>query len=118
MEGFRGSYGSVKDYARTIAPGKACIWEYTYDLLTSVEKKRAIDFLFLLSRADPPVISRSRTEQFFRDAGRVISIAPQPDRDMPCAARPATSASAAVDRPDHASSRPDDPAPDGPVIRC
>lgn len=54
-EGFRGSYGSVKDYAR------------------------AIDFLFLLSRADPPVISRSRTEQFFRDAGRVISITPKPD---------------------------------------
>lgn len=55
-EGFRGSYGSVKDYAR------------------------AIDFLFLLSRVDPPVISRSRTERFFRDAGRVISIAPKPDR--------------------------------------
>src|ERR1700736_5733525 len=79
-EGFRGSYGSVKDYARTIAPDKACIWEYAYDLLTSLEKKRAIDFLFLLSRADPPVISRSRTEQFFRDAGRVISVAPKPDR--------------------------------------
>ena len=43
-EGFRGSYGSVTDYARTIAPDKACIWEYAYDLLTSLEKKRAIDF--------------------------------------------------------------------------
>src|SRR5712672_4822100 len=79
-EGFRGSYGSVKDYARTIAPDKICIWEQGLHLLTSVEKKRAIDFLFLLSRADPPVISRSRTEQFFRDAGRVINIAPKPDR--------------------------------------
>ena len=79
-EGFRGSYGSVKDYARLIASDKNCIWEYAYDLLTSLEKKRAIDFLFLLSRVDPPVISRSRTERFFRDAGRVISIAPKPDR--------------------------------------
>jgi transposase len=79
-EGFRGSYGSVTDYARLIPPDKSCIWEYAYDLLTSLEKKRAIDFLFLLSRADPPVISRSRTERFFRDAGRVISIAPKPDR--------------------------------------
>src|SRR5580704_8569532 len=79
-EGFRGSYGSVKDYARLIASDKNCIWEYAYDLLTSLEKKRAIDFLFLLSRADPPVISRSRTEQFFRDAGRLISIASKPDR--------------------------------------
>jgi len=79
-ESFRGSYGSVSDYARSIAPDDVCIWEYAYDLLTSLEKKRAIDFLFLLSRADPPVISRSRTEQFFRDAGRVINIAPKPDK--------------------------------------
>jgi transposase len=81
-EGFSGGYSSVKDYASLIAtePDKARIWEYAYDLLTSLEKKRAIDFLFLLSRADPPVISRSRTEQFFRDAGRVIRIAPKPDR--------------------------------------
>jgi transposase len=81
-EGFSGSYSSVKDYASAIAtePDEARIWEYAYDLLTSLEKKRAIDFLFLLSRADPPVISRSRTEQFFRDAGRLISIASKPDR--------------------------------------
>ena len=78
-EGFRGSYGSVKDYARPIAPDSACIWEYAYDLLVSLEKKRAIDFLFLLSRADPPVISAERTEQFFRDAGRVVSVTPKPD---------------------------------------
>ena len=70
----------MSDYARSIAPDDVCIWEYAYDLLTSLEKKRAIDFLFLLSRADPPVISRSRTEQFFRDAGRVINIAPKPDK--------------------------------------
>jgi hypothetical protein len=34
-EGFRGSYGSVKDYARPIEPDKGCIWEYAYDLLTT-----------------------------------------------------------------------------------
>ena len=80
-EDFRGSYGSVKDYVRQIAPDNGCIWEYTYDLLTSLEKKRAIDFLFLLSRADPPVISKSRTERFFLDASRVICVAPKPDKD-------------------------------------
>jgi transposase len=81
-EGFRGGYSSVTDYVRTIArPDQASIWEYAYSLLTSLEKKRAIDFLFLLSRANPPVISMSRTEQFFRDASRVISIStPKPDR--------------------------------------
>jgi hypothetical protein len=79
-ENFGGSYGSVKDYVRPIAPDCGCIWEYTYDLLVSLEKKHAIDFLFLLSRADPPVISPARTQQFFRDAGRVISVTPKPDR--------------------------------------
>ena len=78
-EGFSGSYGSVKDYARPIARDSDCIWEDAYDLLVSLEKRRAIDFLFLLSRADPPVISPERTEQFFRDAGRVVSVAPKPD---------------------------------------
>ena len=79
-EGFRGSYGAVRDYARPIAPSDDCFWEDTYDLLGSLERKRAIDFLFLLSRADPPVISPARTQQFFRDAGRVIKFTPKPDR--------------------------------------
>src|SRR6516225_10014925 len=56
------------------------VWENAYDLLTSLEKKRAIDLLFLLSRTDPPVISSRRIEQFFRDTSRVISVAPKPDR--------------------------------------
>jgi hypothetical protein len=79
-ESFCGSYSSVKDYARSLAPDYVCIWEYAYDLLISLEKQRAIDFLFLLSRTDPPVISKSHTEQFFRDAGRVINIAPKPNK--------------------------------------
>jgi hypothetical protein len=67
----------VKGYARPIARDNACLWEYAYDLLIPLDKRRAIDFLFLLSRADPPVISPKRTEQFFRDAGRVVSVAPR-----------------------------------------
>jgi hypothetical protein len=79
-EDFRGSYSTVKDYVRALERDSDCIWEYAYDMLVSLEKKRAIDFLFLLSRADPPVISRSRAEQFFHDARRAIRIAPKPDR--------------------------------------
>src|SRR3982751_2846378 len=78
-EGFSGSYGSVKDYARPITRDNGCIWEYAYDLLVSLDKRRAIDFLFLLSRADRPVISPQRMAQFFRDAGRVVSVAPRPN---------------------------------------
>ena len=79
-EGFRGSYGSVNDYARPIATRDGCIWEYAYDLLVSLERKRAIDFLFLLSRADLPVVSSQRANELFRDGGRVISVTPKPDR--------------------------------------
>jgi transposase len=78
-ENFGGSYNSVADYVRQIAPNSGCIWEDAYDLLVSLEKKRAIDFLFLLSRADPPVILRGRAEQFFREASRLIRIDPKPD---------------------------------------
>jgi hypothetical protein len=78
-EGFSGSYSTVKDYARPISRDSNSIWEYTYDLLNSLDKRQTIDFLFLLSRADPPVISSQRTAQFFRNAGRVVRDAPKPD---------------------------------------
>jgi transposase len=78
-EGFSGSYGSVKDYARPITRDRDCFWEDAYDLLISQEKKDAIDFLFLLSRADPPVISPERAEQFFRDAARTGRVTPDTD---------------------------------------
>jgi transposase len=79
QEGFRGSYQSVTDYARLRAPDTKCIWEYAYDLLALLEKSRAIDFLFLLSRT-PPIVSAQCTERFFRDAGRMVSVTPEPDK--------------------------------------
>jgi transposase len=80
QEGFGGSYGAVKDYVRPIPRDQICIWEYAYDLLVSLDKKRAIDFLFLLSRADPPVISSAHAEQLFRDVGRIATTPPKPGR--------------------------------------
>jgi len=64
-EGFRGGYSTVSDYVRPIATAsdyvrpverdEDCIWEHSHDLLIFLEKKRVLDFLFLLSCADPPV---------------------------------------------------------------
>ena len=89
-EGFRGGYSTVSDYVRPIATAsdyvrpverdEDCIWEHSYDLLISLEKKRVLDFLVLLSRADPPVISPARKKQFFHDVGRVIGITPKPNK--------------------------------------
>src|SRR3978361_631934 len=76
-EGFGGGYSTVKDYVRPTADDGDRVWEYAYDLLTSLEKKRAIDFLFLISRADPPVISAARAAQFLREASRVVTVIPQ-----------------------------------------
>ena len=63
-EGFLGGYSTVSDYVRPAASDEECIWEQPYDLLISLEKKRVLDFLVLLSRADPPVISPARKKQF------------------------------------------------------
>ena len=65
---------------RPVERDEDCIWEQPYDLLISLEKKRVLDFLVLLSRADPPVISPARKKQFFHDVGRVICINPKPNK--------------------------------------
>ena len=69
QDGFGGSYRAVRDYARPLAPNTDYLWGYIYELLVSLEKSRAIDFLFLLSRADPPIVSAQRAERFFRSTG-------------------------------------------------
>jgi transposase len=79
-EGFLGGYSTVSDYVRPAARDEDCILEQAYDLLISLERKRVLDFLFLLSRADPPVISPVRKKQFFHDVGRLINITPKPNK--------------------------------------
>jgi transposase len=79
-EGFRGGYSTVKDYAHPTSNDEDCIWEQTYDLLVSLEKKRAVGLLFLLSRGKQPIISPARTKQFFRKAARMTKLAPKPDQ--------------------------------------
>jgi transposase len=80
QEGFGGSYGAVKDYAHSRSQDQDCIWKYVYELLISLEKEKAIDFLFYLSRADPPVVLDSRAEKFFRDTCRRAIIPPKPGK--------------------------------------
>jgi transposase len=80
QDGFNGGYSTVRDYLRTFEPNAECIWEYAYDLVLSLDKKRAIDFLFLLSQSDPPFISAPRAARFFSENGRVVSVTPKPDR--------------------------------------
>jgi hypothetical protein len=76
-EGFLGGYSTVSDYVRPAASDEDCIWEQPYDLLISLEKKRVFDFLVLLSRADPPVISPARRSRASLPQGCRLSRAVQ-----------------------------------------
>jgi hypothetical protein len=88
-EGFRGGYSTVKDFVHPISNNENRvhpishdqnrIWEHTYDLLMSLERKRAIELLLLLSSGKSSVISPVATKQFFREAVRIIKPAPKPD---------------------------------------
>ena len=74
--GFAGSYRSVKDYVRRRAipyygPYYA-VWDDAYELIVSLNKSDAIDFMQMLSRANPPVISSARAQKIFREAAKRI----------------------------------------------
>ena len=81
QEGFRGSYGSVKDYARPLAPDTECIWEYAYDLLISLEKKPRNRLSFpAVPRGSASRICPIARSGFSADAGRVVTVTPKPDK--------------------------------------
>src|SRR5258705_6576899 len=79
-EGFSGGYNTVADYARSMSRDEDCIWENIYDVLMTLDKKGAIDFLSLLSRDEAAVISPARTKQFLREAARTIKLTAKPDK--------------------------------------
>lgn len=81
-EGYCGSYGAVKDFARTALPeaGDSGYWELTYDLLISLDRARGAEFLSMLSRANPPIISKRRAQQFIRNARRLAFQAIKPSK--------------------------------------
>src|SRR5262245_28560565 len=58
--GSKGGYSTVKDYIGPLHSQEGCVWKFIYDVLISLKEKQAIEFLLLLSCADPPVISPAR----------------------------------------------------------
>jgi hypothetical protein len=74
----RGTYKAALAYARATESGKHCIWGLAYDLVRALDKQRAVDFLFLLSRDNVRVLSPNHTAAFFRDVDRVLTVAPKP----------------------------------------
>jgi hypothetical protein len=87
-EGFSGGYNTVADYVRSMSRDEDCIWENIYEVLMTLDKRRAIDFLSLLSRDGAAVISPARTKQFLRQAARMIKPTAKPDKRVQRLPRP------------------------------
>ena len=79
QEGFRGSYQSVTDYARLQAPDTKTHLGVRLRFIGIAGEKPRNRFTSL-SRVDPRVVSTQCAERLFRDAGRVVSYTPKPDR--------------------------------------
>lgn len=67
-EGFAGSYDSVRRYIRNRAHDDECAWEQAYDLITRLPKPRALNFVRLLARGNPPAFASAGLQSFMREA--------------------------------------------------
>jgi transposase len=80
-EGFAGSYDSVRNYIRRPARDDESAWEQAYDLVVRLPKARALDFIQLLSRGDPPVLTSARLRPFVREAACPRKTPTRPNRE-------------------------------------
>jgi hypothetical protein len=71
-EGFSGGYNTVADYARKMSHDYDCIWENIYNVLMTLDKKRAIDF-YPFYPAARQQLSRRRGQSSFLMKLRVTS---------------------------------------------
>lgn len=67
-EGFAGSYDSARRYIIHRTGDRESAWEQAYGIVIRLPKARAIDFIRLLSRGDPPALTSARFRPFLREA--------------------------------------------------
>ncbi len=78
--GYEGSYSAVRDYISKKRHNPREFWNNIYDLITSLSRNDGITFLYLLSRADPPVISEQKVARFFRASREISGENRKPDK--------------------------------------
>ena len=66
-EGFAGSYDSVRNYIRQRSCDNEIAWERAYELIIRLPKSRALDFVRLLSRGNPPPFPSAQLQSFLRE---------------------------------------------------
>src|ERR1700738_64656 len=80
-EGFAGSYDSVRNYIRQRSCDNEKAWERAYELIIRLPKSRALDFVRLLSRDNPPTFASARLQSFVREATCPRKPQIRPDRE-------------------------------------
>ena len=65
-ECFTGGYSTVRDFVAKNRGAPDCIWAYAYNMIISLDKYRAIEFMFMLSRAEPLILSERKLSQLMR----------------------------------------------------
>jgi transposase len=75
-EGYTGSYGAVKNYiSNKYGPRRNAgieVWSDTYELIVSLEKSDAIDFMRMISCGKSRMLSPFRVQKFFREAAKLL----------------------------------------------
>jgi transposase len=66
--GFAGSYDSVWNYIRRRIHNDDEAWERAYELIIRLPKARAVDFVRLLSRGSPSILTHARLRTFESEA--------------------------------------------------
>jgi hypothetical protein len=80
-EGFAGSYDSVRNYIRQRSRDNENAWERAYELIIRLPKSRALDFVRLLSRDNPPTFASAGFQSFVREATCPRKPQIRPDRE-------------------------------------
>jgi transposase len=84
LEGFTGSYDSVRNYIQRREREDARGWERAYDLIVRLPKPRALDFIRLLSRDKPLTVTSARLRSFVREATCPRKPSIRPNRKRQC----------------------------------
>jgi transposase len=71
-EGFSGGYSTVRDFVSKHEKSGECVWSFAYDMVSSLGRSKGIDFLFMLSQAEAPLLSQTKLTKLVNQAGVVL----------------------------------------------
>ena len=74
-------YSTIKDFVSKNKQSRECIWSFAYDMVSALDRNKGIDFLYMLSRAEVPMLSEQKLAKIAKQAG--ITVVPPPKLSKP-----------------------------------